>query len=1308
MKYFFNPLQHFGIFCVFLNGRERSSVIPRNETKTEEKEMKNLTRLAAFALCLVLVLSLLPQASLTAHAQTVSGSCGSHLTWTLDTATGLLKISGSGEMDFYDPYSDNPAPWSAYCGSIKNISFPSGITSIGAYAFVDCVGLTKLDVPEGVTLIDWAAFSRCTGLTEVSLPASLKKIGVGAFGSCAALTSVTLSEGLKTVDGNAFSGCAALKSVTIPASVTSIDSMAFGYCYDPNTGAPTPVTNFTIYGYPDTAAQDYAESNGFTFVSLSGDLTIVSGTCGMDLTWTLDTSTGLLTIEGSGEMWEPDPEWGAYRTSVTAISFPEGLTAICFGAFSSFTELTSLSFPDSLVRIENGAFQECSSLSSVALNRGLKQIDDYAFISCNAMTSITIPTTVNEIGSYAFGYDVTPEGEIVKEEAFTIVGAPGTAAESYAEANGFTFDPALPKEPITGECGVDGDNLIWTFDEDTGVLTIEGSGAMAEYDPWDYIYNNGPDLCPPWFDYRESILEVVLPEGLTVIGGWAFFDCANLKSVNLPAGLTAIAHDAFRACPALTGIVFPESLTEIGYYAFNKCTALTGVIVPDGVTSVGEGAFYDCTGLTSAVLPEGITKLKMMLFSGCTKLTDVSLPESLTAIDEGAFKNCTSLQNLVVPEAVTTIGANAFGGCTSMESITLPAQMTAIGDGAFAGCSALTGIVVPEGVEELGLFVFSNCTNLQSITFPRSLKQIGEEVLTNNTALKSITLYEGLESIGSFAFHDCTALENLTLPEGLTSIGYYAFLNCPRMTSVTIPASVTAIDPYAFGYCYSYSSGRVEDFTICGVWDSEAMHYAIENEFYFVPTPESVPYSGSCGAAGDNLTWTFDKETGVLTIKGSGAMEDFTEKFCPWASHRESMTAVVLPEGITSVGDYAFSGCSTLTEIDVPIGVETIGCCAFWDCTGLARVSLPQGLKEISYSAFTNCSSLTEIALPEGLTVISSGTFSGCTGLSTVTLPDSLQTIDDFAFGECTALTGIFFPQGLKLIGGFAFAGCSGLTRLSFPEGLKRICGAAFRDCTGLTEVTIPEGVISIEFYAFCNCPLLTSVTLPMSVSLVNEAAFGYVDYQEKVENFTVYGAKNSVAQAYAQENGFHFVPIAVNNPFVDVKEEDFFFMPVMWAVSAKVTGGTDETHFSPNQTVQRCDSMVFFWAAKDRPEHFTEESPFKDVKKKHWYYDAVMWAVENEITGGTDATHFSPKQTCSRSEILQFLYAAEGKPAYTIDNPYSDVKNKHWYKDSAIWAYENGLEKGENGKFKAKTPCTRGYVVTYLYRYLTGLELAE
>ena len=179
-------------------------------------------------------------------------------------------------------------------------------------------------------------------------------------------------------------------------------------------------------------------------------------------------------------------------------------------------------------------------------------------------------------------------------------------------------------------------------------------------------------------------------------------------------------------------------------------------------------------------------------------------------------------------------------------------------------------------------------------------------------------------------------------------------------------------------------------------------------------------------------------------------------------------------------------------------------------------------------------------------------------------------------------------------------------------------------------------------------------------------------------------------------------------NPFVDVHESDFFFEPVMWAVDTAVTTGTDETHFSPYNTVQRCDSMVFFWAAKNRPAHADIQSPFKDVKKKHWFYDAVLWAVENSITAGTNATHFSPNNTCSRSEILQFLYAAMNRPSYSISNPYSDVKPKHWYYDGAIWAYENGLEHGENGKFNAKTPCTRGYVVTYLYRFITGKELAQ
>ncbi|MBO4418748.1 MAG: S-layer homology domain-containing protein [Oscillospiraceae bacterium] len=179
-------------------------------------------------------------------------------------------------------------------------------------------------------------------------------------------------------------------------------------------------------------------------------------------------------------------------------------------------------------------------------------------------------------------------------------------------------------------------------------------------------------------------------------------------------------------------------------------------------------------------------------------------------------------------------------------------------------------------------------------------------------------------------------------------------------------------------------------------------------------------------------------------------------------------------------------------------------------------------------------------------------------------------------------------------------------------------------------------------------------------------------------------------------------------NPFEDVFDEDFFFNPVMWALDESVTGGVDPTHFMPARTVLRSDAVVFFWAANDRPEVEVENNPFKDVSDKHWAHKAVMWAVKNGITGGTKPDQFSPSKTCSRSEILQFLYAAMGKPEYTIDNPYSDINTNHWYYAGAIWAFEKGLEKGEGGMFNAQTPCTRAFVVTYLYRFFTGNELDE
>ena len=180
---------------------------------------------------------------------------------------------------------------------------------------------------------------------------------------------------------------------------------------------------------------------------------------------------------------------------------------------------------------------------------------------------------------------------------------------------------------------------------------------------------------------------------------------------------------------------------------------------------------------------------------------------------------------------------------------------------------------------------------------------------------------------------------------------------------------------------------------------------------------------------------------------------------------------------------------------------------------------------------------------------------------------------------------------------------------------------------------------------------------------------------------------------------------------FDDVKDpKAYYYDAVYWAFSHKpyqVTAGIDKTHFGPNQTVTRAQAMTFFWAAKDRPKYKKASTQFVDVKKSDWFYKSVMWAVENGITAGTDATHFSPNKTCNRGEILVFLYAAMKKPKVKISNPYKDVTNQ-WYKKAALWAYEYRIEKGEKGKFNASTPCTRGAVVTYLYRFLERKSLLD
>ena len=181
--------------------------------------------------------------------------------------------------------------------------------------------------------------------------------------------------------------------------------------------------------------------------------------------------------------------------------------------------------------------------------------------------------------------------------------------------------------------------------------------------------------------------------------------------------------------------------------------------------------------------------------------------------------------------------------------------------------------------------------------------------------------------------------------------------------------------------------------------------------------------------------------------------------------------------------------------------------------------------------------------------------------------------------------------------------------------------------------------------------------------------------------------------------------PTPIINPFRDVKVSDWFYEAVLWAVQNEVTGGTSATTFSPENDCTRAQVVTFLWAANGRPEPATTDNPFKDVKETDWYYQAVLWAVENQITAGTSVDTFSPEDTCTRGQVATFLWRAQGKPAAAEStNPFSDVAEDVYYYEPILWAVEEGVTQGTGkGKFSPENDCTRGQIVTFLYRALSA-----
>jgi len=288
--------------------------------------------------------------------------------------------------------------------------------------------------------------------------------------------------------------------------------------------------------------------------------------------------------------------------------------------------------------------------------------------------------------------------------------------------------------------GITGD-VEWKYSDNT--LTIFGTGEMGNY--------NMSDNNAPWrAAYSNAIKTVIIEDGVTSIGDFAFYGCTSLASVTIPGSVTLIRYAAFSDCSSLKEITIPESVESIGSSAFYNCTGLTSVDIPESVESIGDFAFYNCTGLTSVDIPGSVESIGEYAFYYCTGLTSVDIPGSVESIGYAAFADCTDLASVTIQEGVTSIGNNAFYGCSSLASVDIPGSVESIGEYAFYYCTGLTSVTIQGSVTSIGERAFAGCTSLEGITvLAQEPPALGDYVFYN-VPVTSTILYVPAGSVEAY------------------------------------------------------------------------------------------------------------------------------------------------------------------------------------------------------------------------------------------------------------------------------------------------------------------------------------------------------------------------------------------------------------------------------------------------------------------------------------------------------------------------------------------------------------------------------
>lgn len=677
--------------------------------------------------------------------------------------------------------------------------------------------------------------------------------------------------------------------------------------------------------------------------------------------------------------------------------------------------------------------------------------------------------------------------------------------------------------------------------------------------------------------------------------------------------------------------------------------------------------------------------------------------KTVLGIASGAFQNRWDIETVTLPESLQHIEDNAFSHCGNLSAVIFGSGLKTIGSRAFENCTHLRSLTLPEGLESLGEYVFNSCESLEMVTLPSTLRELPKGAFYICWRLKEVNIPEGVTYIGQDAFYECEGMLKLTLPTTLRTISSGAFTACVRLTEVTIPEGVETVEQQAFMSCTALTAIHLPA-TLKNL-GSQYPGDAFERSDVLGCnhlTVVTVTEGNPWFSTNDGLLYSADGKTLL---------------FCP-----RGLTSTAVKEGTERIGDYAFFYCRALESLTLPASIRHIGSNSISVCEQLRTLHLPEGLVSIGDAAFASSAALTEVNIPSTVEIIGNHAFLG-TALETLVLPTGVKSIGAEALAYNPTLNSVTIRSGLTDIGAdlcknspnatiwtdsaaapiYAYAQANGITvRLLNSGSGSSSSGSSGSSGSAVSISDVKNGSVTISPRSASKRDTVTITVKPDN---------GY-----QLDDLTVTDQSGNELKLTDLGNGkYTFIMpngrVKINavfaqenaaSMFSDVAASAYYYEAVRWAQEKGITGGIGNGLFGPDNSCTRAQIVTFLWRAAGSPEPKNTGS-FSDVSAGSYYAKAVAWAVENGITTGTGSGKFSPNAACTRAQSVTFLFRAIGK---SVDSKttFSDVPADSYYADAVAWAVENGVTNGiGGGLFGPDNICTRAQIVTFLYRVYQG-----